>query len=134
MVDLRQLLVTTEENEAQLPDVTAEKAELVKSLSSIEEAQNRQNHHQSEKQKATQDLVTALARGKEAARLIRTAAKLGLGPRNEKLVQFSVAPLRSRVARKAAVLKSPDDEPKEGTTGGTTGTATPPADPKTTNP
>lgn len=108
VADLRGLSVTAGDNADTLPDVTAERSELDKSLGLFDDAQKRQKIHDAEKRKASQDMVTALGRGKEAARQIRLGAKLSLGARNEKLSLFNVAPLRTRAGRKAAILKPPD--------------------------
>jgi hypothetical protein len=56
-------------------------------------------------------MVTALGRGKEAARQVRLGAKLKLGARNAKLTLFNVAPLRTTAGRKAAILQPPADPP-----------------------
>jgi hypothetical protein len=108
VADLRGLSVTAADNADTLPDVTADRSELDKSLGLFDDAQKRQKIHDAEKRKASQDMVTALGRGKEAARQIRLGAKLSLGARNEKLSLFNVAPLRTRAGRKAAILKPPD--------------------------
>jgi hypothetical protein len=122
VADLRGLSARTAENASDLPDITAERSALDKSLEGFDEARKRQQIHHAERQKATQDMATALGRGKEAARQIRLAVKVGLGARNEKLVLYNVAPLRTNAGRKAAVLQPPD-----GTPGG-------PPNPKPTNP
>ena len=108
VADLRGLSVTAADNADTLPDVTAERSELDKGLGLFDDAQKRQRIHNAEKRKASQDMVTALGRCKEAARQIRLGAKLSLGARNEKLVLFNVAPLRTRAGRRAAILNPPD--------------------------
>jgi len=108
----QRLLVAVEENKDRLPDVQAEKAALEKSLADAQEAKKRQDLHVSDKQRATQDLAAALARGKDAAIQLRGAAKFKLGPRDEKLVHFQVAPLRKRGARKTALKQTPVKQPE----------------------
>jgi hypothetical protein len=108
VAELRGLSARVAENADVLPTVTAEKDELDKSMDLFDDAQKRQKIYDAEKRKATQDMVAALGRSKEAARQIRLGAKLRLGARNEKLSLFNVAPLRTRAARKAAILKPPD--------------------------
>lgn len=108
VADLRGLSGTAADNADTLPDVTAERSELDKSLRLFDEARKRQKIHDAEKRKASQDMMTALGRGKEAARQIRLGAKLSLGARNEMLVLFNVAPLRTRAGRRAAILNPPD--------------------------
>jgi len=108
VADLRGLSARVAENVDVLPSVTAEKDELDRSLGLFDDARKRQKISDAEKRKATQDMVTALGRSKEAARQVRLGAKLRLGARNEKLALFNVAPLRTRAGRKAAILKPPD--------------------------
>jgi len=128
VADLRGLADRVVENADILPDVTAEKSELDKSLGLFDDARKRQKIHDAERRKATQDVVTAVGRGQEAARQIRLGAKLSLGARNEKLSLFNVAPLRTTAGRKAAILHPPA-EPPAGTPAG----AETPAKPDLTN-
>ena len=116
VADLRNLSERVSEEADILPDIAAEKSALDKALGLYDDARKRQKIHAAERQKATQDVVTNLGRGREAARQIRLAAKLRLGARNEKLVLFNVAPLRTNAGRKAAILNPPDE--LEGTAAG----------------
>jgi hypothetical protein len=61
----------------------------------------RQDLHAGARQKATQDLAAAVERGKEAAVKMRGFVKARLGPKNELLSSFGVAPARKRVRRPA---------------------------------
>jgi hypothetical protein len=108
VAELRGLSARVAENVDVLPTVMAEKDELDKSIDLFDDAQKRQKIYDAEKRKATQDMMVALGRSKEAARQIRLGAKLRLGARNERLALFNVAPLRTRAGRKAAILKPPD--------------------------
>jgi len=72
--------------------------------------------------------VTNLGRGREAARQIRLAAKLRLGARNERLVLFNVAPLRTNAGRKAAII-DPPEEPEAPPVGERAPTNPPPPNP-----
>jgi hypothetical protein len=103
----RRLQVAMQENADRMPEATVERAALDTALVQAQDAKSRQDLHTSEKQRATQDFKEAVARGKDAMRQIQSAAKFKLGPRNEKLVQFQVAPLRKRGPRKAAGAKQP---------------------------
>jgi hypothetical protein len=105
--DWRRLLVAAKENAELLPDLAVETKALSDLLAGAQEAKSRQDLHASEKQRATQDLQSTLAQGKDLAIQIRGAVKFKLGPRNEKLVQFRVAPLRKRGPRKALAAKKP---------------------------
>jgi len=108
--DLTRLLSAAEENAAQLPDITVVKLELGSVLNLVQDAQGRQDFHLSERQRATLDLKDALARGRDAALQLRSAALLALGARNPKLVQFRVAPLGKRRAPKNLLLNPPAGE------------------------
>ncbi|HEX3525840.1 MAG TPA: hypothetical protein VH988_02130 [Thermoanaerobaculia bacterium] len=107
VAELRALSDRVAEDSDVLPAVTAEKDELDKSMGLFDDAQKRQKIYDAEKRKATQDMVTALGRSKEAARQIRIGAKFRLGARNEKLSLYNVAPLRTHAGRKAAILRPP---------------------------
>jgi len=109
VADLRGLSERTAENASDLPDITVERNTLDRSLESFDDARKRQQIHEAEKRKATQDMTEALGRGQEAARQIRLAVKLRLGARNEKLALYNVAPLRTNAGRKAAVLQPPEE-------------------------
>jgi len=108
--DLGRLLAAAQENVALLPDVTVVTSELQTVLAIAQDAKYRQDHHVSERQRATQDLRDALARGRDAAIQLRSAARLAFGARNEKLAQFRVAPLRKRGVPKNLLLKPPVSE------------------------
>ena len=136
VADLRGLSARVAENASDLPDIAAEVETLDKSLQLFDEARAQQQVHTAGRQKATQDMRTALVRGREAARQIRLATKFKLGARNEKLVLFNVAPLRTNAGRKVTILQ-PREEPKDGASGGATGgSSAAPAtlNPKPTNP
>lgn len=67
------------------------------------ELKNRQDALAAQKQVATQELDALKEEGREAARRLRGAVKSLLGSRSELLVQFNMAPLRKRGARKVLV-------------------------------
>jgi hypothetical protein len=52
-----------------------------------------------EKQEATNRCNAILTEGNDLAMRIRAAVKAALGPRNERLTQFGIAPLRKRRGR-----------------------------------
>jgi hypothetical protein len=115
ITDLNRLLAAAHENAAQLPDVTVVTHELETVLDLAQDAKYRQDFHGSERQLATQDLRDALARGRDAAIQLRSAARLALGARNEKLVHFRVIPLRKRGTPKNLTLKPPVGVPPNST-------------------
>lgn len=110
VTDAQRLLVAMQENESALPNVAAERSELVSMLEGVQDAKSRQDFHNSERRRATQDLEAAIIRYKEAAMQIRAAAKSGLGIRNAKLAQFRVQPLRKgkgRTTPTTTTIKTP---------------------------
>jgi len=62
----------------------------------VKSVKARQDLHDGARQKATQDLSFALDRGREAAVKMRGFIKAKLGPRNELLNRFGIAPMRRR--------------------------------------
>lgn len=76
-------------------------------------------------QQATQDLKGKIREGRDLAIVLRGAVRSKIGPRNERLVQFGIAPLRRRGPRsrknapESAVNPEPGPEP---------GPETPPAE------
>jgi len=100
--ELEGLVAATEENLANLPDVTAELRALKDVIVDIKALKVRQESLTAGKQEATQDLHTALANGQDIAQRLRDAAKFKIGRRSERLVQFRVAPLRTKRRRDAA--------------------------------
>jgi hypothetical protein len=107
----RRLQVAIQENTSRLPDIGTERVALDTALIQAQEAKSRQDLHTAGKQRATQDLKGAIARGKDAARQIQSAAKFKLGSRDELLIHFQVAPLRKHGPRKTAAAKQPTTTP-----------------------
>ena len=73
----------------------------------------RQDLHDGARQKATQDLGFALDRGREAAVKLRGFIKAKLGPRNELLNRFGVAPVRRRYRTAAEKPTPPPPLPEQ---------------------
>jgi hypothetical protein len=82
---------------------------LKQSLTDMQSLKLQQTDLQAQRQEVTQKLRAVITQGREAAIRIRAHAKARLGPRSERLVHFSVAPLRARGARKP-VVKPPSGE------------------------
>jgi hypothetical protein len=78
------------------------------------------------RQEVTQQLKAGIVHLKESAMRFRAAVKAKLGPRNERLVHFKVAPLRKR-PRKPVIVVKPQDGEASGTLPGAS--ASPPAKP-----
>jgi len=71
--------------------------ELQEARNEVKSVKRQQDLHDGARQKATQDLGFALDRGREAAVKLRGFIKAKLGPRNELLNRFGVAPVRRRI-------------------------------------
>lgn len=63
------------------------------------------------RQETTQKIQETLARGREAARRLRSVVRGQLGSKSERLPQFGVAPIRSRPRKKAVKPPQPGAEP-----------------------
>jgi hypothetical protein len=100
--DWQALLAAFKDNAERLPGIEAELAALEQALTAALAVKARQDSYRSEKQRATQELNEILESGRDLAIQLRGAVRCKLGPRNEKLVQFGMAPLRRRKGRKAA--------------------------------
>lgn len=96
------LLAALEENLPDLPNVGEQVTTLRQKLETVKDLKGRQKSLTANRQKVTQDLNAELASGRELVIQLRILAKGQLGPRNEKLVQFGVAPLRTQPRRPAA--------------------------------
>jgi hypothetical protein len=110
--DLRGLLAACRENEAILPDLSVELAFLEQGLAKATTLWDRQKSFTASRQEATQQLKTTMQECLETAEKLRDLVKGKIGRRNERLVQFKVAPLR-KPTRKAAAVKQPPPEPAE---------------------
>ena len=79
--------------------------ELLEARAEVKLVKAQQDLHAGARQKATQDLGLSLDWGKEAAVKLRGFIKAKLGPRNELLNRFGIAPVRRRF--RTAVEKPP---------------------------
>jgi hypothetical protein len=87
----------------------AEYQALKQSLTEMQLLKAQQLDLTAQRQEMTQKLKAVITQGRDAAMRLRAMAKAKLGPRSERLVHFSVAPLRARGARKQ-VVKPPAGE------------------------
>jgi DNA-binding protein H-NS len=99
------LLAACREHEEFLPDLLAERASLELSLGKARSLKDLQESYTAARQETTQRMHQALAEGKETAERIRDTVKSRLGRRNERLVQFRIAPQR-KPGRKAKVKEA----------------------------
>lgn len=94
--DLDSLLGAFEDNVEILAPAEPQRAALEISLDRLKEVKARQDSCAAKRQEATQELKNLMLQAREDARRLRGMVKGLLGTNNERLVQFQVAPLRSR--------------------------------------
>jgi hypothetical protein len=94
--DWDSLLIAVRENTELLPDIERHRTALELHMESTRQVKTRQDSFAAGRQGATQDLKEMLTKGRELAIRLRGAVKANIGPKNERLVQFGVAPLRPR--------------------------------------
>jgi hypothetical protein len=104
--ELQGLLNACRENEAVLPDLTVDRSALELKLDKASTLWERQVSFTAARQETTQLLQQTLQECSEIAERLRDSVKGKIGRRNERLVQFKVAPFR-KVTRKAAAVKQP---------------------------
>lgn len=109
------LLAAVQEHAAELPSAEPYRALLEAALADVKAVKVRQDSLTSTRQGATQDLQAAIEKAREVAMRLRGAVKADLGPKNERLVQFKIAPLRKRQRRREPVEPAPE-APTEPTT------------------
>jgi hypothetical protein len=97
--DWEGVLAAAEENAALLPDIQNETVALKQTLDKVKALKDRQESHRAAGQVTTQELKQTLKEGRDLAAKVRDAAKFKIGRRSERLVQFSVTPLRQRAKK-----------------------------------
>jgi head-tail adaptor len=98
--DWERLLAALLDNLERLPEMTEELGAFRQVLAEARAAKSRQVLYAAEKQRATQDIRVAVQNGRDLASRLRAAVTSKLGARDEKLVQFRIAPLRPRRSRR----------------------------------
>jgi len=128
IVHLRGLLDAGDRSPELQQGIETERQALEQSVTEIETLKGRQEELTGLRQEVTQQLGGAIRRGKEAGIRYRSVVRAKLGPHNERLVQFNMAPIRRRPRKPqvVVVVKSPDGE-THGTEPGTS--VSPPAKP-----
>lgn len=100
------------------PLMEAERQTLVESYQQLQVLKARQDEHKAVRQEITQQLKQVIETGKVAAMQVRSLARGKIGPKNERLVHFQVAPLRKRSrAGKDGGSTEPPAEPAVSPTG-----------------
>jgi chromosome segregation ATPase len=89
------------------PEVQKERQAVEEPLTEVKTLKARQEDLTAQRQEVTQKLTAALGRLREAGMQLRALVRAKLGLRNERLVQFSVAPLRKRSRGRVVVVEKP---------------------------
>ncbi|MEA2605017.1 MAG: hypothetical protein QOF89_6009 [Acidobacteriota bacterium] len=105
--DWEALLTAALEHAQSLPDAERTRIAFQDHVARTKEMKARQESLTAARQEATQSLRKLVKDGKDLAIRLRGAVKANLGPTSEGLVQFGIAPVRKRAARKT---KSPEPE------------------------
>lgn len=111
VTDAEQVVAATEVNQHLLPSVEKHRTLVVQTLAGIKTLKTLQKTLTADKQKASKDLQNAIVRLKEQVMFLRTAIRGDIGPRTEKLVEFGIAPLRTRGRRTRPVEVPEEPEP-----------------------
>ncbi|HEX4964790.1 MAG TPA: hypothetical protein VF173_28515 [Thermoanaerobaculia bacterium] len=101
MQDWEALLAALLENAANLPDVERSRTAFEDHVAKTKELKVRQDSQTAARQETTQALTQRMKDGVELAIRLRSMVKGNLGPKNERLVQFGIAPLRKRIRKTA---------------------------------
>jgi len=128
VTDFQELLTAVEKTPDLQPSMETERQALAQTLEEIQSVKARQGELKALKQAATQQLKAAMAKAKEQSTQVKSLAKGKIGPKNELLVHFKVAPQRKRPRKAKEVVKKPNGE-NPGTGQGSTEPATPASPP-----
>lgn len=99
--DWESLLNACRQNAELLTGVDPVAESLERHLGRLKEVKNEQEQLEGTRKAATQRLRAAREEGSETARQLRSLVRSRLGTKNERLVQFRVAPIRRKTRRKA---------------------------------
>jgi hypothetical protein len=110
--DQEKLLRAFQDNAGTLSPAEPQRATVSDNLKQLQELKARQDSFAAQRQQATQELVVLMKQSREDARRLRAIVKGLLGTRNERLVQFQVAPVRSRPRATAVVKTAPPVAPQ----------------------
>jgi DNA-binding protein H-NS len=124
VTDFQELLTAVEKTPDLQPSMETERQALAQTLEEIQSVKARQGELKALKQAATQQLKAAMAKAKEQSTQVKSLAKGKIGPKNELLVHFKVAPQRKRPRKPKEVVKKPNGE-NPGTGQGSNEPATP---------
>ena len=110
--DQEKLLRAFQDNAEILAPAEPQRDAVASNVAMLQDLKARQDSFAAQRQKATQELVALMKQAREDARRLRALVKGLLGTRNERLVQFQVAPVRSRPRTAVIVKTAPPVEPQ----------------------
>jgi len=105
--DQEKLLRAFQDNAGPLAPAEPQRGTVADNLKQLQELKARQDSFAAQRQQATQELVALMKQSREDARRLRALVKGLLGTKNERLVQFQVAPGRSRPRTTTLVKTAP---------------------------
>jgi hypothetical protein len=107
------LLASMEANAQEFPQFETYRAQLKTMLETAREISAQQTAMAASKQDATKRLQGMLVDGRKLANFLRNGVRQHFGNRSEKLVEFDLSPLRTRVRKTAQVpvVKPPTPTP-----------------------
>jgi hypothetical protein len=100
VTDWEGLLDAVQKNPDLQPSVETERQSLAQSLVEVQGLKARQSELRGLRQEVTQQLMAAIKKGKDFAITVRSVLRGKVGPRNERLVHFDIAPIRSPKRKK----------------------------------
>ena len=103
--DWKGLLDSTEKSPEVLPSVETECQALSQLLNKFLVLKAQQDELTAKRQETTQQLNETIDQGKDVAVQIRSVLRGKVGPRNERLVQYKIAPLRRRPRKPVLEIK-----------------------------
>jgi hypothetical protein len=107
MADWEELLDAVQKNPDLQPTVETERQSLAQSLTEVQSLKTRQNELRGLRQEVTQKLAAAIQQGRDTALAVRSVVKGKVGPKNERLVHFNIAPIRKHPRKATAAPKEP---------------------------
>jgi len=99
LLDLDNLTTAAQANEGILPSATPHRIALEEEVATTRAIKHLQSARTAIKQRSTQDFDEHFRRAQELAKRLRGSIMADLGPRNELLVNFGIAPQRNRTRR-----------------------------------
>ena len=113
VLDQEKLLRAFQDNAVTLSPAEPQRVTVADNLKGLQELKARQDSFAAQRQQSTQELLELMKQAREDARRLRALVKGLLGTKNERLVQFQVAPVRSRPRTAVAKVKPvPPAEPQ----------------------